>query len=152
MMRNREALSAAGLPLAFCFSVDIEGVGMMAFQEVSGLDADIQSVEFREGGNLSAAHRLPRQPQSDAVTLKRGVATDSDRLRDWINPGLADKIVPRMVTISLYDDRGQPVCIWKLTDAWVAKVSLDALDAKAGDLAIEALHLAYHAITKESLS
>ncbi len=152
MMRNRETLGAAGLPLAFYFSVDIEGVGTMAFQEVSGLDADIRPVEFREGGNLSAAHRLPGRRQPDAVTLKRGVATDSDRLRDWINPGLADAIVPRTVTITLSDDRGQPVCIWKLTDAWVAKVTLDALNAKAGDVAIEALHLAYHAITKESLS
>jgi phage tail-like protein len=45
--------------LNFRFLVEIQGLIVAGFSEVNGLQAEIETFEYREGGLNDYAHRLP---------------------------------------------------------------------------------------------
>ncbi len=71
--------------LAIHFSIEIDGVTIAQFKEVSGLNAEIQTIEHRENklGGLPVLKKLPGARKWGDLTLKRG-RTDNKALWDWI--------------------------------------------------------------------
>src|SRR5438067_1383898 len=67
---------------AFQFSVEIQGISQARFQEVGGLDATTDVVEYREGGTMLGNLKFPGQTKHSNLTLKRGY-TDDDQLWKW---------------------------------------------------------------------
>ena len=76
-------MSALELPVAFHFTVAITGSGTSvpdaAFQEVGGLEAEIEIETVVEGGENRFAHRLPKPVRHPNLTLKRGLTDDVER-------------------------------------------------------------------------
>ena len=63
--------------LGFNFVVEIKGIQVAGFSEVSGLQVEIEVQDYREGGLNTYIHRLPgpaRYPNN--LVLKRGLAND----------------------------------------------------------------------------
>src|SRR5580658_699981 len=69
--------------LSFNFAVEISGIIMAAFNDVSGLQAEIEVNEYREGGVNGYMHKRagPAKYPSNLI-LKKGI-TDSQELWSW---------------------------------------------------------------------
>ena len=127
----------------YSFLVEIDGISSSLFEEVSGLDAEVEVIEFREGGDaLTSSRKLPGRVKYSNVTLKRGL-TNSRDLWDWWQTVVAGNIQRRSVAITLLDDARQPVLRWLLREAWIAKYEGPHLEAEANEVAVETIELAH---------
>ena len=136
----------------FNFTVEMDGVEIAAFSEVSGLDSENTPIEYREGADATnAVRQLPGIEKYTNVQLKRGIS-GSLALWEWrqeVRDGLGAFPPVRNVTIKLLDekhDRGSPAMTWTLTNAWPTKLTGPSLTAKGNDIAIEQLDLAHDRI------
>src|SRR3954467_15230049 len=69
----------------YSFSIEIDGVTIAQFKEVSGINAEIQTIEHRENkiGVLPVMKKLPGARKWGDLTMKKG-RTDNKALWDWI--------------------------------------------------------------------
>ena len=127
------------------FLVDLGGGdGSTAFRSVVLPVASTDLVVSRSGAdrNLEVQKRPGLVTYSNLV-LVRGLAGRTD-LFDWweqMRSGAAD--VHRDVTVTLTDERHDPVWTWRFTDAFPAVYRFSALDADGSDLVDEVLEVAF---------
>ena len=62
--------------------MEIGGIAQAVFTEVSGLQLEMEVMEYQEGGNNDFVHRLPGRTKSSNLTLKRGM-TNSNEFFQW---------------------------------------------------------------------
>jgi phage tail-like protein len=127
----------------YSFLVEIDRIPSSAFKSVSGLAAEAEVIEYREGSDpISSSRKLPGRVRYPNVRLSRGLTTSRD-LWDWWETVVNGTVERRNVAITLLDDSRTPVLRWLLRDAWVAKFDAPELDASANEVAIETLELAH---------
>jgi phage tail-like protein len=142
-------------PVSFYFEVGIaeQGGNDASFAEVSGLDAEREVMELKEGGENRYSHRLPGRAKYGNLVLKRGLMLASSPLFDWCKAVLESDfetpVRPRDVSVSLLDRSGSPLINWNIRRAWPVKWSLGAFNAQQNELAMETLELAYAFSTRE---
>ena len=138
---------------------DLSGT-MAAFNEVSGIEASVDVVEFRQGNSHSLAPvKIPGLVKHGNITLKMGY-TIGNGMKKWIQDCISETrgAMPRKtVTIELLDIRdGAPSqsyetvsgnVTWVLKEAWVTKYTGPDLNATASEVAIESVELAYEELT-----
>src|SRR5215213_5686043 len=127
----------------FHFQADWGGV-RIGFTEVSGLDAETEIIEYREGASPEYSkrkiHGMQKYPN---VTMKRGVfASDNDYFK-WWNTVALNTVQRRSVTISLLNEKHEPVMVWKVKNAWPAKIASTDLKADGNEIAIESIEPAH---------
>jgi phage tail-like protein len=149
-------LYEALLPVAFQFSVTFTGsphIAEAAFREVSGIGAELELETVVEGGENRFVHQLPKGVRHTRLVLKRGIAPRRSTLvgwcRDTLEAGLAVRLVPRHVRVSLIDKDGNPLRAWKFEHAYPAKWSVDGFDSTKNQVALEIIELAYARSTRE---
>lgn len=140
----------------FLVSVPDLGGTMAAFSEVTGVEATVDVVEFRQGNSHSLAPvKIPGLVKHGNITLKMGY-TIGNGFKTWIQDCVSETrgAIPRKtVTIELLDIREKapstpytqtsgPV-YWTLKEAWVTKYTGPDLNASASEVAIETVELAY---------
>ena len=124
---------------------------VMSFQEVSGLDAEAQIIEYRSGDNPSFAPlKMPGLKKYSNVTMKKGVFKSDNKFWDWFSEIKMNTIKRKPVTISLLDEDGKPTMVWKLTNAWPAKVAGTDLKAQGNEAAIETIEIAHEGLAIEN--
>jgi phage tail-like protein len=131
----------------FRFRVEIAGVQLSGFSEVSGLTVEIDAIEYREGSDPTHVRKLPGLTRYSDVTLKCGV-TNSLELYEWHRRTVDGDIDRRAVAIVLQDDSGQDVARWQVVEAFPRRYEGPHLDAKGTDVAIETLVLAVEGIER----
>jgi phage tail-like protein len=135
----------------FHFSVEFDGIGEIAFQEVSGLDTEAQVIEYRAGNSkVFSAIKMPGLMKTGNVTLKKGVFANDNRFWDWFNQIKMNTITRRTVTISLLDETGAPTMVWKLANAWPTKIAGTDLKSDGNEVAIETIEIAHEGLTIEN--
>jgi phage tail-like protein len=132
----------------FAFLVEIDGIDQAFFKQVSGLSAEAEVVEYREGGGASSPRKLPGRVRYGNVTLSRGLTT-SRELWDWWASLESGKLQRRNVAIVLLDATLQPVLRWLLRDAWVARYEVGSLRADSNEVLIESVELAHEGLELE---
>lgn len=127
----------------FHFQAEWGGV-RIGFTEVSGLDAETEVIEYRDGASLEYSKRkIPGMQKFPNVTMKRGVfASDNDYFK-WWNTVALNTVERRSVTISLLNEKHEPVMVWKVKNAWPAKIASTDLKADGNEIAIESIELAH---------
>lgn len=134
---------------AFNFQLVIDNVPLGAFSEVSGLTAEGDAVDYREGTDLpSSVRKLPGLRKYGNLTLKRGYTQDKS-LWNWyanIVNGVADR---RNVTIVLMNERREPVLRWNAENAWINKIEGPAMKASGNEVAMESVELVHEGLTIE---
>lgn len=134
---------------------DVSG-SIAAFSEVTGIDASVDVIEFRQGNAHSLAPvKIPGLVKHGNITLRMGY-TIGNGFKSWIQECVKDArgAMPRKtVTIELIDIRdGSPnsayetssgSIIWVLKECWVAKYSGPDLNASTSEVAIESVELAF---------
>jgi len=134
---------------AFNFRIEIDGVNVGAFSEVSGLVSEIDAVDYREGTDLQlTVRKLPALFKQNNLTLKNGY-TGNRELWDWyrsIQLGVPDR---RGVTLVLMDDQRRDVMRWSVENAWIRKIEGPTFKANANDVAMQSLEIIHEGITLE---
>lgn len=150
--------SSAGLsvPLTKMNFIVTADKATAAFSEVSGVEASVDVIEFRQGNSNSLAPmKLPGLVKHGNVTLKYGCTLNNDFLK-WAIDCVSEtrsKDIYREVSIELVDVTSAAPnkvakttsgkCIWKLKNAWVTKYSAPDLNATANEVAMESVEIAY---------
>src|SRR5690606_8309208 len=131
----------------FHFTVDWGGESV-SFTEVSGLDVETGVIEYREGASRSySKQKIPGMQKYANIVLKRGIMTGDNGILAWWNTVSLNKVERRDVIISLLNEAHEPVMVWKVVEAWPAKVAGTDLKADGNEIAIETIELAHEGIT-----
>jgi phage tail-like protein len=136
--------------MAFNFAVEIEGLLVGGFTEVSGLDSEIEMEEYREGGVNTFVHHLPRQTVPAHLAFKKGL-TDISSLWNWYHNTSQGIIERKNGTIMLLDRKQIPVMWWNFRNALPVKWSGPEFDASSEQVAFEAIELVHEGLTKPLL-
>jgi phage tail-like protein len=134
-------------PPAFYFKVTI-GNDEMMFQEVNGLEVEMEVVEVMEGGMNEFKHRLPGRTHYKNLVLKRGLVYNSTKILNWmkysVQNNLNTKIDPKSVTIELLKETDKSTLVtWNIERAYPVKWSVSNLHAQQNAIAIESIEFAY---------
>lgn len=134
------------------FLVEIEGLLVGGFSEVSGLESQVEFDEIEEGGRNSYTHKLPtRVKYSQNLVLTHGL-TDSDSLWSWYNDVTQGIVERKNGTIFLLDNRGNTAMRWDFKDAYPVSWSGPQFQADSGAVAVETVELVHRGITKPAAS
>ena len=129
------------------FFVEIDGLIVGGFSEVSGLQAETELEEIREGGVNDRVHKVPKITKYQNIVLKRGI-TDSNVLWKWHQDVVDGKIRRKSVYVSLRDAEGRARWRWNFIEAYPVKWTGPDLKADGNSVAIETLELAHNGIRK----
>ncbi len=123
----------------------------LAFQEVSGLDAEAQPIEYRAGDSkVFSTIKMPGIQKFSNVTMKKGVYKSDNKFWDWFHEIKMNTIKRIPVTISLLDESGKPTMVWKLVNAWPTKITATDLKSDGNEVAIESIEIAHEGLTIEN--
>ncbi|HTA26591.1 MAG TPA: phage tail protein [Bacteroidia bacterium] len=133
----------ANYPLPkFHFLVEWGG-DSIGFTEVSGLDITNEIIEYRDGASPEFSKiKMPGQRKFNNITLKRGIFKKNNNFYTWFNSISMNTVERRDLTLSLLDETGNPVVVWKIRNAWPHKITSTDLKADGNDVAVESLELA----------
>ena len=129
----------------FRFEVDL-GIGLakVAFQEVSGLDAESQIIEYRKGDKpLFSTVKMPGIAKYGNITMKSGVFVNDNAFWDWHARVKMNTIQRSTVIIRLVDEKGGTTMEWTLNNAWPTKVTSTDLKSDGNEVAVETIEVAY---------
>lgn len=129
------------------FLVEIDGITQAGFQEVSGLDASTDAIEYREGNDPNHARKLPGLNKYSAISLKRGIS-DSDELWKWYRTVVDGKPERKNGSIILMDDTGQEKIRWNFVGAWPTKWTGPSFNSTSNAVAVETLEIAHEEVKK----
>ena len=134
----------------FRFKVQMGNIQVASFSEVSGFDASIDVVEYRDGDAATmTAVKMPGLVKYGNITLKRGVIDDASMFT-WISNAITGQNKKEeALTITLMDEAGQDKMSWKIIKAWPVKYTAPDFNSTASEVAIETLEIAHEGMTRE---
>jgi phage tail-like protein len=105
------------------FSITVDGYQIGSFNELAGLSAEADVVEYIESEDeLRLLMVGGRQPP--VLNLSRPRTTDN-KLRAWYDSVVRTRPPPRKTcTLTMYDQNDRPVAKYYLENAWPAKVAV----------------------------
>lgn len=132
----------------FRYKVEYDGIVSAGFSEVTGYDASVDVVEYREGTEVTTPRKLPGLSKYGNITLKRGM-TDNMELFNWIFQYIEKgEIVRKSITITVMDEKGADAAAFQIINAWPMKYSGPDLNATASEVAIESLEIAHEGMKR----
>jgi len=124
---------------------------VMSFQEVSGLDAEAQPLEYRHGNSKEfSLLRMPGMKKYSDVTMKKGVFKADNKFWEWFNEIKMNTVKRKPITISLLDEAGSPTMVWTLKNAWPMKITGTDLKSQGNEVAVESIVIAHEGLTIEN--
>lgn len=121
---------------------------VMSFQEVSGLQIEMEELKYRAGDSKSfAVLKMPGMMKVGNVTMKKGVYKGDNKFWVWFNEIKMNTIKRKPITISLLDETGAPTMVWTLQNAWPIKITSTDLKAEGNEVAIETIEIAHEGLT-----
>ena len=142
----------ADYPLA-AFHYQVEWGGeKMSFSEVSGLNMEIQVIEYRAGDEpQSEARKRPGIAKYGNITMKKGILAADNKFFEWLDATPANKLADRKdIIISLLNEAHEPVMVWKAINAFPVKVEGPGLKSTGNEVAIESIEVAIEKLTIEN--
>ena len=134
---------------SFNFLLMIDNVQAAGFSECSGLQMEVKTFDYKEGGRNGTTLKFPEHANHGNVTLKRGV-TASDELLNWQLDAVAGRFKRTEegidFAIVLRGEEGDPLKQWNLVRAFPVKWTGPDMKASGGEIAIESLVFAHEGI------
>lgn len=131
---------------SFYFAVQVGRFGSASFQEITGLEVQLE-VEHAAGGNDTNEAPAPTKRKFSNLTLKRGLITRGAGFHDWIyksfHPVESKSMVdPQDIFIELLDVKTKaPIMIWNAIGAYPIKWSFSALNSQKNEILVETVEL-----------
>lgn len=134
---------------SFNFRVEIDGLTAAAFSEVSGLTAEGDSVDYREGtDSINSVRKLTGLRKYTSLIFKRGYVQDNS-LWKWYEQIANGENVRRNGSIILMNEAHKDVMRWNFENAWLNKIEGPGLNASGNEVAIESLELIHEGLMLE---
>lgn len=119
----------------------------IGFTEVSGLDKQVEAIEYREGNSpVYSKIKMPGMHKYSNITLKRGSIAKDNAFFIWINEISLNTVKRRDIVISLLNELHEPVMVWKAINAFPVKVQASDLKSDGNEVAIETIELAHEGL------
>jgi phage tail-like protein len=133
---------------SFRFSVEIDNIIVASFSEVRGLQIEVETEPYREGGVNDFEHAFPKGIKYEHLVLKRGIAGFSalDIFYYWYLSVMNGIIVRKIVTVILMDSAGNERRRWSFKGAYPVKWTGPELKADSNTIAIESIELVHQGI------
>ena len=133
-----------GLPTdalaSYHYSIEIDGVMVAQFQEVSGLTSEIDVIELKENtkDGKYIIHKLPGNRKPPSITLKRAKSSSTD-IWQWHQQIFQGNVANarKNGSVVLYSYDHTEVGRYNFINAWPSKVSMSALKAGANEVLME---------------
>lgn len=131
---------------SFRFLVEIGNVIVANVSEVSGLQIEIETETFREGGVNDFVHIFPKGVKYQPLTLKRGI-TDLNDLWNWYKDTRTGKITRKDVAVVLMDESTKDdKWRWTFQGAYPIKWIGPEFKANSSTIAFESIELVHQGI------
>ncbi len=131
--------------LAYSFVVEIDGVIVAGFSDVSGLSIETQVDKKTFGGENHREYAFVVQTKYSDITLKRGL-TDSNHMWKWYEKVINGHIKRCNGSIYLLDQNGIPKIWWDFLEAYPIKWEGPVFNATSSAVAAETLVLTHNGI------
>lgn len=156
-MANNDSFDGQRVTAA-TFIVEVDGVEIGRFMEVSGLELTIGVEEVAEGGENSYVHKLPGRMSWPNLVLKRGI-TQNDALLTWANKSSGEqfaangnKLTRSTAAITLIGPSGARLRAWNFDGAFPVKWTGPSFAVSADEMAVEQLEIAHHGFRAADLA
>lgn len=125
-----------------------------AFREITGLEASVEVIEYRDAGD-SIVRKRPGKAKYANITLKRGDVNDG-RLDPWYQKtlsGVTERksgsiIYRKSITVVLLDRRGAPVRRYTFFEAWPCRWKAPELHSGSDNRLVEELEFAVERVER----
>lgn len=140
-------------PVGFHFTVLFAGIPGLAaddirFQSVEGLNVEMGTEELIEGGENRYVQKLPTRAKYPNLILKRGMLKGSALIK-WFKDAVENyKFSPISITVSLLNEKHEPLASWNFKDAYPVKWDISNLDASKNEVVVDTIEIAYKYFTK----
>ena len=133
--------------MGYRFTVEIEGMIVGGFSEVSGIQSELATQDFEEGGQNEYVHRLPGRMKYPNLVLKHGL-TDIETLWRWHRDIVHGKMSRRNGSVMLLNTNFLEAWRWNFVDAYPVKWTGPQLNAGQSQVAVESVELSHRGLTK----
>jgi len=162
-------------PVGFYFKVTFEKIETVAedfrFQSVAGLQSEVVTETYREGGQNEFEHELPVKSRYSDLVLKRGLLApktatsglsgndqreagrvvqrtlefETKDVQQWCQRTIQTLFVqPTDIMITLLNTAGKPLMSWNVVHAWPKKWTVSDFNAEENQIVIETMEFSYH--------
>ncbi|WP_291911897.1 phage tail protein [Chitinophaga sp. CB10] len=143
-------------PVGFHFLVAFElfpqTLQECAFQEVSGLNVEMETEPYKEGGENRFIHQLPLRARYEDLVLKRGLLNGSGIML-WCQEAIESFMFsPINIIVSLLNEKHLPVYSWYVVNAFPKKWTVSNFNAEENSIVVESLTLGYQFFRPVSLN
>jgi phage tail-like protein len=133
---------------AFRFTVVFDDLPPGGFSDCSGLQLELETQEYAEGGLNTHTWRFAGRSKQTNVTLKRGIVNRV--LWDWFQASATGDFRSRNCTVTVHDASGtEDVLEFQLADAFPVKWLGPELSASQNNLAVETLEIAHQGLSRK---
>lgn len=116
-----------------------------SFAEVSGLEAAMDPIEYRNGSEDITVRKTPGLKKFTNITLKRGVIGDLT-FWNWLREAMNGLVRRTEGSIIMLDENRREVMRWNIRKAWPCKYTGPGLNAKNNEIAIETLEICHEGL------
>ena len=133
-----------GLPTdalaGYHYSIEIDGVTVAQFQEVSGLTSELDVIELKENtkDGKYVIHKLPGNRKPPSITLKRAKNSSKD-LWEWHQQIFQGNVsnARKNGSVVLYSYDHTEVGRYNFINAWPSKLSMSTLKSSGNEILME---------------
>lgn len=135
----------------FNFEIEINGISddgtavKGSFAEASGLEVDIQPIEYRNGAEDITVRKIAGLKKYPNIVLRRGILGDP-ALWNWIEEAMDGKVRRTEGSVVLLDENRQEVMRWNFKRGWPCKWTGPGLNAKNNEIGMESLEICHEGL------
>lgn len=135
----------------FRFLVEIDGIAVGGFSEVSGFEQKIETEDYREGGS-HFIHKFPKAIVQSTLTLKKGMS-ESDELWKWFE-SCKDAVLykkpleKKLINVVVLDANKNTQARFVFQGAYPIKWGGATLSGTGNAVAIEQLEIAHEGMQR----
>ena len=132
------------------FEVKIDGDNIGSFTSCEGLGAQIELLEYREGGQNAFTYKVPGRLSFTPVVLTRAIAGTKGSLAPWFTAFQQKRGGGRTGAITAYDGLGLQVVQWNLIDVFPSRWTGPRFGIDGPAVANETIELTHNGFTQSS--
>lgn len=119
-----------------------------AFTEVTGLVMEREKIEYRHSdSNDFRKIAMPGMPKNNDITMKRGKFEGDFDFNAWLEEIENERVEQRRdITITLLNEKHNPVAAWKAMRCFPLKVTAPDLKSDTNEIAVESIDIAHEGL------
>lgn len=128
------------------FKIEIDGVISGGFKEISGIESEVEVIEYKDGSD-PITHKRPGKAKYKNIVLKRGFVNDASLL-EWYKAVLLGATARKSGSIIYLDREGNEVLRYNFFEAWPCRWKAPELNANSDTFIVEELEFAVEKVER----